>query len=145
MNEIQKEFEEVLKNEELILNSVIEKQLMLKTTVINKDWENLTKTIAQINELSNSFVQVDEARNALQEQLKTEELKPYFDQLRNLRSKLLKCKIENQSLSKYINITREFIQEVIGKAMPGTGSKVYSKSGKILQTQPQSVVLNMSF
>lgn len=145
MNDIQKEFETVLRDEEFILNSVIEKQLMLKTTVINKDWENLTKTIAQINELSNSFVEADEKRNAVQEQLKTEELKPYFEQLRNLRSKLLRCKIENQSLSKYINITREFIQEVIGKAMPGTGSKVYSKSGKILQTQPQSVVLNMSF
>jgi len=145
MNDMQKEFETVLRDEEFILNSVIEKQLMLKTTVINKDWENLTKTIAQINELSNSFVEADEKRNAVQEQLKTEELKPYFEQLRNLRSKLLRCKIENQSLSKYINITREFIQEVIGKAMPGTGSKVYSKSGKILQTQPQSVVLNMSF
>lgn len=145
MNNTIKEFEKILHDEEEILDSVLAKQATLKTAVIEKDWNSLTATISQINSLSENFTQVDECRDVLQDLLKTEELKPYFEKLRTLRSKLLKCKIENQSLTKYINITRDFIQEIVGNAFPESGTKVYSKNGQIVQKQPQSVVLNLTF
>ena len=40
--------------------------------------------------------------------LKMNEIKPYFERLGEMRAKLLKCKIENQALSKYVNITKNY-------------------------------------
>ena len=73
------------------------------------------------------------------------EIKPYFERLGQMRAKLLKCKIENQALSKYVNITKNFIQGVVDNALPQSRNKVYSKNGKIVQPQPQSIVLNLDF
>lgn len=145
MNNTIKEFEKILVDEEEILDSLLTKQAALKKAVVEKDWNELTSNVSQINSLSDNFAHVDECRDVLQDLLKTDELQPYFEKLRTLRSKLLKFKIENQSLSKYINITRDFIQEVVGNAFPESGTKVYSKTGQIVQKQPQSVVLNLTF
>ena len=84
-------------------------------------------------------------RDCLQDNIKSAELKSFSEKITNLRSKLLKCKIENQALTKYVNITKEFIQGIVENALPQTGSKVYSNKGKILHPQPQSVVVDLSF
>ncbi|MBP5602131.1 MAG: hypothetical protein J6X78_05320 [Treponema sp.] len=139
------EFEEVLEQEEKILDELVKNQNLLRKAVTEKNWENLTKIINNINSISGSFVEVDTEREVIQDMMKLDEVKPYFERLGNMRSKLLKCKIENQALSKYVNITRNFIQGVVEDALPQSGNKVYSKSGKIVQPQPQSVVLNLDF
>ena len=139
------EFEEVLEQEEKILDELVKNQNLLRKAVTEKNWENLTKIINNINSISGSFVEVDTEREVIQDMMKLDEVKPYFERLGNMRSKLLKCKIENQALSKYVNITKNFIQGVVEDALPQSGNKVYSKSGKIVQPQPQSVVLNMDF
>ncbi len=139
------EFEEVLEQEEKILDELVKNQNLLRKAVTEKNWENLTKIINNINSISGSFVEVDTEREVIQDTMKLDEVKPYFERLGNMRSKLLKCKIENQALSKYVNITRNFIQGVVEDALPQSGNKVYSKSGKIVQPQPQSVVLNLDF
>jgi len=59
-----------------------------------------------------------------------------------MRSKLTKSKVENQALSKYLSITRGFVQGVIDTVIPQ--NKVYTKKG-VVQSQPQSVVLNELF
>ena len=139
------EFEEVLEQEEKILDELVKNQNLLRKAVTEKNWESLTKIINNINSISGSFVEIDTEREVIQDMMKMDEVKPYFERLGNMRSKLLKCKIENQALSKYVNITRNFIQGVVEDALPQSGNKVYSKSGKIVQPQPQSVVLNLDF
>ena len=139
------EFEEVLEQEEKILDELVKNQNLLRKAVTEKNWESLTKIINNINSISGNFVEIDTEREVIQDMMKMDEVKPYFERLGNMRSKLLKCKIENQALSKYVNITRNFIQGVVEDALPQSGNKVYSKSGKIVQPQPQSVVLNLDF
>ncbi len=140
-----KEFEQVLEREEQILDELVKNQNSLRKAVTEKNWESLTKIINNINSISSDFLEADTEREVIQDMMKMDEVKPYFGRLADMRSKLLKCKIENQALSKYVNITKNFIQGVVEDALPQSGNKVYSKTGKIVQPQPQSVVLNMDF
>ena len=139
------DFEQILVKEEGILDELVKAQNQLRKAVTEKNWESLTKIINTINTVSGNFLEADAEREDIQDMMKMDEVKPYFERLGNMRAKLLKCKIENQALSKYVNITKNFIQGVVEDALPQSGNKVYSKAGKIVQPQPQSVVLNMDF
>ena len=139
------DFEQILVKEEGILDELVKAQNQLRKAVTEKNWESLTKIINTINTVSGNFLEADAEREDIQDMMKMDEVKPYFERLGNMRAKLLKCKIENQALSKYVNITKNFIQGVVEEALPQSGNKVYSKTGKIVQPQPQSVVLNMDF
>ena len=145
MDDKMTEFESILAEEEKILDELVKNQNMLRKAVSEKNWENLTKIITNINTISNNFLDIDTEREVIQDMMKIDEIRPYFERLGTMRAKLLRCKIENQALSKYVNITRNFIQGVVEEALPQSGNKVYSKSGKIVQPQPQSVVLNLDF
>ena len=139
------DFEQILVKEEGILDELVKAQNQLRKAVTEKNWESLTKIINTINTVSGNFLEADAEREDIQDMMKMDEVKPYFGRLASMRSKLLKCKIENQALSKYVNITKNFIQGVVEDALPQSGNKVYSKTGKIVQPMPQSVVLNMDF
>lgn len=139
------EFNEILNQEDSILNSLIEKQAELKSAVTTKSWEKLTAIIEVINHIYESFTEKDSEREVLQDMIESKDLKELSPKIAELRGKLLKCKIENQAITKYVNITREFIQGIVENAIPQSGSKVYSSKGMIVQPQPQSVVVNLSF
>ncbi len=139
------EFEDILEKEKALLDNFEVKQNELKNSVREKNWENLNSLIFLMNKMSDDFVKIDSRREEIQALLKNDELKAYFEKLRNLRSKLLKCKLENKVLTEYVNIAHSFIQEVIEKAVPQRRNRNYTKNGQILQAQPQSVVLNQLF
>ena len=145
MNELVKEFESVLDEENKLLDVLVVKQAELRKAVTEKNWEVLTDVISDINKVSDTFQEYDLTRDKIQVQLKTDELKPCFNKIGTVRSKLLKCKIENKVLSDYVNIAKTFVQEVVDKAIPQTRNKNYSRNGKIVQPQVQSVVLNQLF
>lgn len=143
--ELISEFEDILKKEEVLLDNFEQKQNELKNSVREKNWENLNSLIFLMNKMSDDFVKMDSRRDEIQVLLKADEVKRYFEKLRNLRSKLLKCKVENKVLTEYVNIAHSFIQEVLEKAVPQRRNRNYTKNGQILQAQPQSVVLNQLF
>ena len=62
-----------------------------------------------------------------------------------LHSKLLRSKIENQILNKYIETSRNFVQGILDNAVPQRRNVLYSRSGKIIKREPESVVLNRIF
>jgi len=145
MEEIICKYEAVLNKEDEILDGLLASQKALKTAVMEKNWEVLTSSITDINSRSEEFQAIDAERDELQNQLKTEELKPFFNKLGEMRGKLTKYKVENNALGKYVNITKDFIQGVVENAVPNRRSKTYSRYGKIVQPQPTSVVLNQLF
>ena len=143
MDELINEYSTVLAEEENLLDRLTEKQKMLRKAITDKDWESLVGHINEVNLISDSFQKFDVRRDEIQEQLKTDEIRPYFERLGRLRKKLLKCKVENQVISNYVNVTREFIAEVVEKALPQTRNKNYTKYGTITQSQPASVLVNV--
>ena len=62
-----------------------------------------------------------------------------------LHSKLLKSKIENQILNRYIETSRNFVQGILDNAIPQRRNVLYSRNGKIIKREPESVVLNRIF
>ncbi len=145
MKETFAEFENILKLEDSILDQLSDKQALLRASVTEKNWEKLTNVVSQINSVSDSFMEIDKKREDIQDKLSVKDLRPYFDQLGKLRTKLLKCKVENKALGKYVNITKNFVQGVIDNALPQSGNRVYSNKGIIVQPQPQSLVVNQLF
>ena len=145
MNNKYENFEQILNKEEELLDSLTEKQAEFKVAVMKKNWEKLTSVINKINVQTDDFVELDAQREEMQNEMRAKELKPYSEKLGTLRAKLLKWKIENQALEKYVSITKDFIKEVVDNALPQSGNKVYSKRGMIVQPQPQSIVVNQLF
>ena len=145
MNNKYENFEQILNKEDELLDSLTEKQAEFKVAVMEKNWEKLTSVINKINVQTDDFVELDAKREEMQNEMRAKELKPYSEKLGTLRAKLLKWKIENQALEKYVSITKDFIKEVVDNALPQSGNKVYSKRGMIVQPQPQSIVVNQLF
>ncbi|MCQ2576570.1 MAG: hypothetical protein MJ162_07480 [Treponema sp.] len=145
MESIISTYEAVLNQEDELLDKLLACQKVMKTAVMEKDWETLTSSINDINYFSEEFQTIDSERDVLQNQLKTEELKPFFAKLGEMRGKLTKYKVENNALGKYVNITKDFINGVVENAIPNRRNKTYSRYGKIVQPQPTSVVLNQLF
>lgn len=143
MNQL--DFNTILNDEEKILDNIMVNHTSLKKAVSEKNWEDLNKIIVEMNTLSTCFQNLDLKRDSIQVSMSNEELKPYSEKLSALRAKLLKCKIENEAFSKYVNITKDFIQGVIDNAVPQRRNKVYSKAGQIVQSKPQSIVVNQLF
>ncbi len=143
MDELLKEYASVLAEEENLLDRLTEKQQLLRKAITEKDWESLTGYINEVNLISDSFQKFDIRRDEIQNELKTDELKPHFERLSRLRTKLLKCKVENQVISNYVNVTREFIAEVVEKALPQTRNKNYTKYGTITHPEPASVLVDV--
>ena len=143
MDELIKEYATVLAEEENLLDRLTEKQQMLRKAITEKDWESLVGHINEVNLISDSFQKFDIRRDEIQSQLKTDELKPHFERLGRLRTKLLKCKVENQVISNYVNVTKDFIAEVVEKALPQTRNKNYTKYGTVTQPQPASVLVDV--
>ena len=141
MEELIKEYGNILAEEENLLDCLTEKQKTLRKAVTDKNWECLVNLISEVNLISDSFHKFDIRRDEIQEQLKTEEIKPYFERLSRLRTKLLKCKVENQVISNYVNVTKEFIAQVVEKAIPQTRNKNYTKYGTITQPEHGSVLV----
>ena len=142
MNE---EFSTILKRMGEILDSISEKQKLLRDAVNQKDWNNLMTLISEVNFLSDSFKSFDSKREKIQISMKRGDLSPYTYSLSTLRTKLLRCKADNKAFASYVNISRTFVQQVVEKALPHSRNKNYSRNGAILQPQPQSVVVNQLF
>ena len=142
MNE---EFSAILKRMDKILDTISEKQKLLREAVNKKDWNTLMSLISEVNLLSDSFKCEDSKREKIQASMKRGELSPYTYDLSILRTKLLRCKAENKAFASYVNISRTFVQQVVEKALPHSRNKNYSRNGAILQPQPHSVVVNQLF
>lgn len=143
MDKTLEEFESILKKEDELLDKLTEKQSTLRYAVTEKNWEILIDVINVIKAISDTFTEIDEKRDEIQRSLTSEELKTYLPTIRILRSKLLKCKIENKVLGDYVNVAKQFLQEVVDDALPVKGNKNYSRNGSMTQPQLQSVLVDL--
>lgn len=135
---------EVLNEQNSILDVVLTKQQELRNSVNEKNWTNLMTVISEINLYMDKFNKLDEEREEI---TTTEDISnsEYKRILSMVRGKLVKSRTENKVLSEYINITKGFVQSIIDNALPQSRNKLYSRNGNIIQSQPQSVVVNTLF
>lgn len=136
---------EILLEEEKILDLVLEGQQKMHIAVKEKNWIGLEDTISYIQKMSDAFIVIDTRRQELtasDAKLITPECSKIMS---SIHAKLLKSKIENKAMTDFISITQTFVQGVLDKAVPQRRNVLYSRKGKIVRAQPESVVLNRVF
>lgn len=140
------EFFCILKEQSDILDSMLAAQAELRNYVRTRVWSGLEEKIAAVTNLGHRFSQLDERREAL---LLADKNLVNADGARALvssvRSKLSRSKIENDALSEYIRITREFISGVLDHCVPQRSNTLYTSSGTIRKPTSPSVVVNVTF
>ena len=137
----QKKLAEILTEENSVLDSILASQAKLYSTVKEKDWASLEETMAQMNVLASRFSALDVKRDeifAAGYELSSEEKNLVLE----FRSRFLKSKIENQALNTYIETMQNFVRGVLENAVPQRRNVLYSREGKIVKPEPESVVLN---
>ena len=135
---------EVLNEQNSILDVVLTKQQELRNSVNEKNWTNLMTVISEINLSMDKFNKLDEEREEITTAEDVANIE-YKRILSTVRGKLVKSRTENKVFSEYINITKGFVQSIIDNALPQSRNKLYSRNGNIIQSQPQSVVVNTLF
>lgn len=131
----------LLEQEIALVEKILECQASVYSTVKEKNWVNLERDIGCLNELSSQFSALEAKRDSLV--AKQGEAGEYTRELlAKLRSSLLKSKVQNFALNTYIETMQNFVRGVLDNAVPQRRNVLYSREGKILKPEPQSVVLN---
>lgn len=128
----------LLEQEIALVEKILECQASVYSTVKEKNWVNLERDIGCLNELSSQF----SAMEAMRDSLVAKQGEAERELLSKLRSRLLKSKVQNFALNTYIETMRNFVRGVLENAVPQRRNVLYSREGKILKPEPQSVVLN---
>lgn len=131
----------VMQEENALLDKILSVQTVLHNCVKEKNWEELNKNIEDLQNLGDKFVELEEKRTELSEQVGKDdaEVRPVLSEV---RGKLQRSKIENRALNEYISTTRKFLQGVFDEVVPQRRNKRYSSKGEIVKPELSSVVLN---
>ncbi|MBQ6028567.1 MAG: hypothetical protein IJL24_03440 [Treponema sp.] len=133
---------DILEKENETLDRLLDVQSNVHIAVKTRNWIGLEDDLEKIRVLSLEFSALEEKREAAS----SNEIKPDEKALMlKLHSKLLRSKIENQILNKYIETSRGFVQGILENAVPQRRNIVYTRNGKVLKREPESVVLNRIF
>lgn len=147
----------LLTKENELLTVILAEQRVLRETVKTREWNTLEATIYKIQLLSDQFNQLEATRSSVvQELVHDEDLDIYqiahlfssdlrqslLENFRLMRQKLSVSKIENESISEYLRITKDFIQNVFDNAVPQSRNTVYSNKGTIVKPMPESVIVD---
>ena len=128
----------LLEQEIALMEKILECQASVYSTVKEKNWVNLERDIDCLNELSSQF----SAMEAKRDSLIAKHGEDSRELLAKLRSRILKSKVQNFALNTYIETMQNFVRGVLENAVPQRRNVLYSREGKILKPEPQSVVLN---
>ncbi|MBP5587424.1 MAG: hypothetical protein J6X37_01685 [Treponema sp.] len=133
---------EILKKEDSVMDEILSCQGNIREAVKQRDWLELEKNITKMQSYTVDFICLDDQRDSLK---KADFSNEEHELMKIIQSKLIKSKIENTSLSDYVNISHGFVQNVLENVVPQRRNVLYSKNGSIVKKQPQSVVLNRVF
>ena len=135
---------EILEKENDTLDRLLDCQSSVHIAVKTRNWIGLEEDLEKIRQLSLDFSALEDEREkacATGSEISAEEKALML----TLHSKLLKSKIENQILNRYIETSRSFVQGILDNAIPQRRNVLYSRNGKIIKREPESVVLNRLF
>lgn len=151
------ELNKILAKQNDLLTVILTEQRLIRETVTKRDWEQLNAAIYRIQLLSDEFSVLEESRVQViksftgNDTLDVYQISHFFssdlrqsllENFRLMRQKLAVSKIENDSISEYIRVTKDFLQTVFDTAVPQARNTVYSNKGNIVKTLPESVILD---
>ncbi|MBR1537788.1 MAG: hypothetical protein IJ630_12735 [Treponema sp.] len=132
----------VMQEENVLLDKILGQQTVLHNCVREKDWDALNRNIENLQNLSDMFVELEEKRMSLSQNIDMASDEDVSPVLTEVRGKLQKSKVENTVLNEYISTTRKFLQGVFDSVVPQRRNTLYSNKGQIVKPELSSVVLN---
>ena len=140
--DVKTELIEVMKKESALLDQILEQQSIVHECVTKKNWTALEQTVSGLQELGDNFASLEERRSELSKGIEISQDSEISPVLGDVRSKLIKSKIENRVLNEYIKTTRKFLQGVFDSVVPQRRNTLYSKDGEIVKPELNSLVVN---
>ena len=139
--EVKTELSVLLKNESALLDKIICEQKTLHECVLKRQWLLLEESLSKLNEMSETFAQLDKKREELSAGFNKGDFE--LSALKaEVKSKLLKSKLENRVLSEYIVTTRQFLQGVFDDVLPERRNVTYTRYGKLIKPELHNVVVD---
>ena len=132
----------IMQEESALLDTILQQQSVLHLCVTKRKWDGLETATTHLQALSDTFTELEKQRAELASRVNTsseDELAPVLQQV---RSKLLKSKVENSALNEYIKMTRRFLQGVFDSVVPQRRNTLYSRTGEIVKPELSSLILN---
>ena len=161
MKKTAKETYAILSSQNELLDSMIDQQKKIRAAVTAKDWSDLEELLYKVNELTDSFSELEVSRDSICKSVcaacvpgsvpdmyrtaccfPAEFRTPVMEMFHQVRRTLTVSKIENDALNDYIRITKNFLQGVFDSVIPKRRNTVYSRSGNVVRPVPESLVLN---
>lgn len=154
MNLIGLELNDVFVKQSEKLSAILAQQHVVHDAVTERNWAWLEIALKQLDILTTEVAELDKKMQTLLEELKIDEVSKIYElssefstalrdellsNFRTMHQKLNISRIENEALQDYIRISKTFLDEVMEVAVPNCG-KVYSRSGEIVKTMPNSLV-----
>lgn len=137
---------EILSLQNQQLDLILDEQKIIRKAVTGRDWELLETHMQKLNSLSDQFIFLEQTREDLHgDAIKNSNGSPIVcdsELLRTVKHKLLKSRVENDSLHQYIKITQNFLQGIFDNVIPGRRNTLYSRNGQLVRTTPDALVLN---
>ncbi len=132
---------QTLKSEAELLDKIIEAQRGVHECVLKRKWLLLEQKIAKMNELSSCFSELDKKREELEAEYSFKDFE-LAGAKAQVKSRLLKSKLENKVLNEYIFTTKNFLQGIFDQVLPERRNVTYSRYGKIVKPELHNVVLD---
>lgn len=136
------QFLEILKKQTLLLDEILEEQGKIHSFVCKKLWLELEASLKKMQVLTDGFAELDGLREGFDGKLN-----PYADSeisgaLREVKSRLLKSKIQTEVLKEHLRVTQGFLKGIFDNALPERRNLTYSRYGKIVSSGLQNVVVD---
>ena len=132
----------LMEEESALLDTILEQQSVLHVCVTSRKWDGLEEAMTQLQTLSDTFTELEEERMALSARINMATESDIAPVMQQVRSKLIKSKVENTALNEYIKMTRRFLQGVFDSVVPQRRNTLYSRTGEIVKPVLSSIVVN---
>lgn len=148
-----------LKSQSALLDQILDAQQKIRIAVTDKQYSDLEGLLYKLGGLAETFCELEHTRIAACAGLSAEanedgdvfiavrslseaNRNAVLEVFRDVRGKLSRSKIENEALNAFIKVAREFLQGVLDRAIPDRRNPVYSNRGSVVQSSPESLVLD---
>ncbi len=136
---------DILTKESVMLDAILAVQKDIRRDVTARNWVDLENHIELLGTLSSDFQMFEEKREKTVAYGKKHEKTDYQsgNQLyHEVHQKLIKSRVENDALNTYITVSKNFLQGVYDTVIPHRRNTLYSSSGSLVRSQPESMFLN---
>ena len=162
----------ILRLQTEIMEKIAAIQEAVKSAVINRQWTDFESLLKTMNRYGDQFQELEDRRAALfaglfepdrvpenreeaergqkaefyrlTSRLPEENRKELTERYRNLKLKVLKARMANESLASYLGEAKTTVDSFLDAAYPDRKNRFYSRRGAKVPTDMRSVVVNHS-